>query len=289
MQVMRPQPSSVSSGIPTTAPRGGCRPLAAWMILALLGGCAAGPTGGRAPTPLSEAEWRALATPRPSPVPGAPRLSVAEIELLGSPGWADGAPVPATVGLTELVVAGLLRRQDVRVVERRRFAAAAEAERAGGPLPGAPRAGVSPGSELTATVAWVPLGGGGASLEVRLSETATGRVALSRRALVPLDAEPVGLARAAVGALLDALRELDRLPSWQDPLADAAPSEYVVSGISGPAFDDFLDGLAAEERWRWEGARLGYESAARAPGFFEAEAALARAARLRSGGTLGES
>jgi hypothetical protein len=49
-----------------------------------------------------------------------------------------------------------------------------------------------------------------------------------------------------------------------------------------------MAGLEAEERWDWEGARRGYQAAlAAAPGFLEAEAALARAARLRNGGTLG--
>lgn len=270
-------------------PAGGAA-LAVLAALAALGGCAGGPTAGSGPAPLSEPEWRTLATARPSPVPGAPHVAVAGFELLGSPAWAEGAPVPASLALTELVVAGLLRRQDVRLVERRRFAEAVEAERAGHARPAeAPRAGVSPGAELTATVAWVPFGTGGASLEVRLAETATGRVAASRRTLVPADAEPVGLARAAVGALLAALRELERLPAWEDPVAGAAPSEYAASGVPAEAFTSFLDGLAAEEIWRWERARVGYRTAAAAPGFFEAEATLARAARLRLGGTLGES
>ena len=273
-----------------TTCRGGSPPLPLWAVLALLGGCAAGAPEPAAPPSLSETEWRSLATPRPDPLPGAARLSVAGVELLGDPPWPDAGPVPAALGLTELVVAGLLRRADVRLVERRRFAAGVEAERAGAVRPaGAPSAGVSPGSELTASVTWIPLGTRGASLEVRLTETATGRVAGTRRARVPADAEPVGLARTTVGALLAALGELGRLPAWDDPLAGAAPSEYVASGVSSEALTAFLTGLAAEERWRWERAGVAYRSAGGAPGFFEAEAALARTARLRLGGTLGES
>ncbi|HUF75042.1 MAG TPA: hypothetical protein VMM35_02130 [Longimicrobiales bacterium] len=258
---------------------------------ALLGGCAGGPASSSAPPPLSDAEWRALAAPRPAPLPGAARLSATEIELLGDPAWPAFGAVPARLGLTELVVAGLLRRPDVRVVERRRFAAAVDAERAGARRPsGAPPAGVSPGSELTASVAWVPLGTGGATLEVRLTETATGRVAVTRRALVPADPDPVGLARTVVGNLLAALDELGRRPAWDDPVAGAAPAEYAATGVSSEALAAFLTGLAAEDRWRWEGARIGYQAAAAgAAGFFEAEAALARTARLRLGGTLGES
>ena len=272
-------------------------PAARWIPLltgaALLGGCAASPPGGSgssAPPALSDAEWRALAAPRPAPLAGAPRLSLAEIQLLGAPPWPALDPLPAPLGFTELVVAGLLRRADVQVVERRRFGAAAEAERAGAPRPpGAPPAGVSPGSELTASVAWVPLGSDGGTLEVRLTETATGRVAATRRARVPADPEPVGLARATVGTLLAALDELGRLPAWDDPVAGAAPPEYAVTGVPSEAVAAFVTGLAAEERWRWEEARVGYQAAARAAGFFEAEAALARTARLRLGGTLGES
>jgi hypothetical protein len=264
-------------------------PLVAWTAASLLGACAGGP-GRAAPAPAaSEAEWRTLATPRPTPLPDAVRLSVADIELLGEPAIPSIGSMSARLGMTELVAAGLLRRADVRFVERRRFSAAVEAERSGGARSGgAPPAGVSPGAELTATVTWVPLGTGEASLEVRLTESATGRVARTLRVLVPGDAEPVGLARVSVGAILGALDELGRLPAWNDPIEATAPAEYVPSGVPSGALDDFLAGLAAEERWRWESARVAYQSAARAPGFFEAEAALSRTARLRLGGTLGE-
>jgi hypothetical protein len=89
--------------------------------------------------------------------------------------------------------------------------------------------------------------------------------------------------------ILALLGDLGRLPAWDDPVAEASPDAYVASGVPPAALADFLSGLAAEERWRWEGARVAYRSAARAGGFFEAEAALARTARLRLGGTLGES
>jgi hypothetical protein len=265
-------------------------PLAAWTAAALLGACAGAPTGGASGPAASEAEWRVLASARPTPLAGAVRLSVADLELLGEPHYFAVGPVPARLGLTELVAAGLLRRADVQFIERRRFAAAVEAERGGrARLPGAPPAGVSPGAELTATVTWVPLGTGAGSLEVRLTESATGRVAQTLRTPLPADPEAVGLARAAVGAILAALGEMGRLPAWNDPIAMAAPPAYAASGVSPQALSDFLAGLDAEERWRWESARVAYQSAARAPGFFEAEAALARTARLRLGGTLGES
>jgi hypothetical protein len=257
---------------------------------ALLGGCAAGARGSGTPPAPSNAEWRALAAPRPAPLPGAARLSVADFELLADLPWPASGAVPARRGLTELVVAGLLRRRDVHLVERRRFAAAVEAERAGTPLPpGAPPAGISPGSQLMASVTLVPLGTGSATLEVRLTEAATGRVAVTRRALLPANSDPVGLARTVVGSLLAALDDLGRLPAWSDPVAGSAPAEYAATDVTTEALAAFLTGLAEEERWRWEEARAGYQAAARVPGFFEAEAALARSARLRLGGTLGES
>jgi hypothetical protein len=242
-----------------------------------------------APT-LSEADWRSLATPRPTPLPGAARVALTQLELLGDPGWPRAAPVSASLGLTELVAAGLLRRGDVRFVERRRFAAAVDSERGGGARPaGAPAAGISPGAELSVLLTWIPLGPGEASLELRVSEMATGRVAETRRVSVPDDPDPVGLARAAVAAILATLDEMGRLPAWDDPVGDAAPAAYAASSVPTASVGDFLTGLAAEERWRWEAARVAYQSAARAPGFFEADVALARTARLRLGGTLGES
>jgi hypothetical protein len=231
-----------------------------------------------------------LAAPRPVPLEGATRVSVAPVQILGDLTYPADAPVPAELGLSELVIAGLLRRADVQLVERRRFGAAFEAERRGEVRPPqAPPVGVSPGSELTASLVWVTLGVGGASLEVRLVETATGSVAGTRRVALPTGADPVGLARAAVGAIVAVLGELDRLPSWDDPVGAAASSEYAATDVSPRALSDFLSGLAAEERWQWERARAAYQSAGRTETFYEARAALARTARLRLGGSLGES
>jgi len=98
-----------------------------------------------------------------------------------------------------------------------------------------------------------------------------------------------GVARAGVGAILAALDDLGRLPDWEDAVGIPAPGSYEASGVPQTALNDFLGGLAAEEAWRWDAARDAYQAAARARGFPEAEAALARTARLRLGGTLGES
>jgi hypothetical protein len=254
----------------------------------LVGGCATAGTV-EAP-PATEAEWRALAVPRPVPVPGAVRLALSGIELAADPPWALATPVSASLGLSELVIAGLLRRADIRLVERRRFAAAVEAERSGrSRTAGTPPAGMSEGPELLASLVWVPLAAGEASLEVRLSTMASGAVTATRRVVLPLDADPVAIARQAVSAIVAALSEAGRLPDWEDPLAAAAPAAFTPSGVPRRAVEHFLAGLAAEEAWRWERARESYQAAAGSVGFFEASAALARTARLRLGGTLGES
>lgn len=247
-------------------------------------------TAGAPPPPsATEAGWRALATPRPARLPGAPRLALAAVELLASPSWSVDSAVPLSLGLTELVAAGLLRRADVRFVERRRFAAAADAERAGLARPrGAPAVGVSEGAELVATVVVAPLGAQ-LALEIRLADAATGAVRTSRREVVPADADPVGLARQAVAGILAAAAALGRLPSWADPFPAAAPSTYARAPVPERAVASFLSGLAAEEVWSWERARAAYQAAAASGGFVEAETALARTARLRLGGTLGES
>lgn len=274
--------------MPGSSPTFFVRGAAAAFGFAFIAACAtAGTTSAPAAT---EAEWRVLASPRPSPVPGAPRLALTGVEMLAAPPWSLESPVPLSLGASELVVAGLLRRADVRFVERRRFAAAAEAERGGGPRPrGAPPAGVSDGAELVATVVWAPLAAGQASLEIRLADAATGAVRGTRRVLLPRDADPVALARQAVAGILAALAELGRLPEWSDPVPAAAPPAFAPSGVPLRAVEAFLAGLAAEESWRWEPARESYQAATVSIGFVEAEAALARAARLRLGGTLGES
>lgn len=250
--------------------------------------CGGGATRG-SPSAATEAEWRALASPRPAALPGAPRLS-ADVQVVGSPSWPTTAPVPPALGLSELIVTGLLRRRDVQLVERRRFTVAAQAERSGRPRPaGTPPVGVSPGTELLATLVWVPVSAGQASWEVRLTDTQTGTVVASDRVAVPADGDPVAIARTAVGAILGLLDRMGRLPAWNDPAPSAAPRSYAPSDVSFAALTSFLRGLAAEETWSWERARVAYVEAAQGGGFVEAEAALARTARLRNGGTLGES
>jgi len=230
-----------------------------------------------------------LASPRPPAVAGAARVSLDTVELAGQAPWSFASPVTPGLALSELVVAGLLRRGDVRFVERRRFAAAALAEERGERRPaGAPPAGVSEGAELLASVVWVPLPTG-SSIEVRLTEAARGAVVGSRRASIPAGSDIVATARTVVRTLLAALESVGRLPAWTDPLGSAATGQAAGSGVPDRAVESFLRGLAAEESWRWEAARASYQDAAESVGFFEAEAALARAARLRLGGTLGES
>jgi hypothetical protein len=257
---------------------------------AVLSASCSGGGAARGSGTASEAEWQSLALPRPSPLPGAVRLSLAEMQLLAAPPWPAAAAVPPALGLSELVSADLLRRADVQFVERRRFAAVVDAERDRvRRRPGAPAAGVSSGAELLATVVWVPLSAGQASLEVRLTETATGVVAGTNRLALPADADPVSLARATVAAILAGLERMGRLPAWDDPDPSEAPRSYLPSGVPPEALIDFLRGLAAEEQWSWEPARSAYQAAQRRVGFIEAGAALARTARLRAGGTLGES
>lgn len=252
------------------------------------GACAGAARTTTATDVASEAEWRALSVPRPDPLPGAPRVTVSGIDFLGSFPWSAPGTVTPALGVEELVAAGLLRRRDVRFVERRRFSAAVESVRRGiRRPPGAPPPGVSQSAEFMTTAAWIPTASGQATVEVRLAVLQTGGMAGATRVIVPDDADPVTLARAIVDGLLSILEDLDRLPTWVDPLrppADA-PSEHV----SADALRSFFAGLASEEVWEWEGARRGYQAAAADPAFHEASTALARAARLRLGGTLGES
>jgi hypothetical protein len=221
-------------------------------------------------------------------------VSIGGVEILGQPAWGAAAvqanDVATDVALSELVVAGLIRRGDVRFVERRRFAAAVAAEQSGVPRPAAaPPAGLSQSAEILASAVWFPLPAGGASIEVRLTESARGAVLGTRRTTLPPDADLVSTARVTVGTILAVLGELGRRPDWPDPVANAAPERFAPSGVRPGAVSSFLTGLAAEESWRWEAARVAYQAAGESVGFFEAEAALARTARLRLGGTLGES
>lgn len=270
--------------------RGTYRPLQLLLLLApvALAGCAGASSDPdeAAPVPdaATEAEWRALATPRPEPLDGAPRVGLATVEILSTPSWTLPAGMSPGTAVTELAAAALLERRDVRFVERRRFARAAEAERRGEPRPsGAPPAGVSPGAELLGAGTWVAPGTGSAWLELRLTDVATGGVVATGRTETAVDADPVALARALVASLEEALAEGGRLPAVAAP----RPPEGVPPPTATAAF---LRGLAAEERWSWEEARRSYRSALEGAGAFpEARAALARTARLRTGGTLGAS
>jgi len=257
--------------------------MALTIVVAACGGAGSASSGGGT---ASDAEWQALSAPRPTPLSGAARVSVADVEFLGAYAWRGPGTVTASLGVAELVVTGLLRRRDVRFVERRRFSAAAEAERRGvGRARGAPSAGVSQSADYATTAIWVPLGTDQTAVEVRLTVLETGRVAGATRVSVASDVDPVTLARAIVTGVVDVLDEIDQLPTWADPLS----SDQVTSGVSQEAQSYFMRGLAAEEIWDWEGARRGYQAAAADPSFHEAASALARTARLRLGGTLAES
>jgi hypothetical protein len=252
--------------------------------------CASAGPGRLEDDTATDAEWRALASSRPVPLPGAPRVALAGVELAPGAPWTLVSPVPLDLGLSELVVSGLLRRRDVEFVERRRFSVALEAERSGGGRPPrSPPAGMSRGAELTATAVRLPMGGGQAVLEVRLTNTQTGAIAGANRLVIPADADMVGTARAIVATILTTLDDLGIRPQWQDPNESAAPTSYRPTGIPEERLESFLAGLGAEERWNWEAARRSYLSASEREDFFEARVALARTARLRLGGTRGES
>jgi hypothetical protein len=258
----------------------------------LAAGCAGGggAAGPAAPAlRASDAEWASLAAPRPEPLAGAARVAVGEIRVLGTPSWST-APVESTLGMSELVAAGLLRRRDVQHVERRRFAAAAEAERTGAARPeGAPPAGTSPGAQYVVSATWASVGLDSAFVDLRLSDAQSGAVVATWRGATAPDGDPVAIARRVVAGTLAALDQLGARPAWEDPEGAAAPAAYRASGVSAAAVSSFFQGLAAEDAWSWERARTAYQAALSAggPSFVEAAAALARTARLRNGGTLG--
>lgn len=275
--------------MPRTAPRR--QPgIAALFLLVAAGGCGGG-LGAPAATSggdASEAEWAELAVPRVAPVQGAARVSTGPVQFL-STDTAFSGPLDADVVMAELVAMSLLRRRDVHFVERRRFTVAADRERRGLPRePGAPAAGVSPGAEFIATVAVASLGMDSAWVDVRLTEAATGGVVSRWRGGAAPSTDPVALARRATEGIVAALDSAGRLPPWDDPTRMAARGGGGPSGVPASALAFFVRGLAAEERWQWEPARRGYQRAlALHPAFHEAATALARAARLRQGGTLG--
>jgi hypothetical protein len=108
---------------------------------------------------------------------------------------------------------------------------------------------------------------------------------------MPKNGDPTSLARRVTGTLVAVLDSLNARPAWNDPLADAAPRAWRASGVPIAAVQSFLRGVQAEDAYDWEGARRAYQRARElgGAGFFEADVALARVARLHAGGTLGES
>lgn len=268
------------------------------LTLASLTACAGAATsdasGGAAE--ISESEWASVHRPRPAPLSGSARVTVSRIELLGQGRWSAETGVDAAVGLRELISVGLLRRRDVHFVERRRFAAAADRERRGEPRPeGAPPVGTSPGAELVLAGSWFPVGADSAVLELRLTDAESGRVARAWRIGTPPAATLPSLARAATGGLLRTLDEMGRRAAWNAPLAggaaEPAPDGYRSAGVPAEAVSAFRAGVAAEDRYDWSAAYRAYRRAMEVGGedFFEPWVALARAARLRAGGALGES
>jgi hypothetical protein len=241
----------------------------------------------------TDAEWRALRASRPAPLPGALRVTVTAVDFLGPYTW-PAAGISASIGVSELVSAGLMRRRDVAFVERRRFSAAAEAERRGERRQrGRPPTGVSHPVDFSVQSVWIPLSTDSASVEVRLVDMQSGQVVQSARSMIDVAPDPLILARAIVREALTLLDDQEPRPAWADPL-DASPLDPTANGDGEPrvapqALSSFLAGLAAEERWNWEAARRGYQAAATDASFHEAATLLARAARLRLGGTLAES
>ena len=275
---------------PSEAARSRGRRPGGWLVsVALLtAGCAAGvgpltSAGGAIGSP---ATWESLATPRVQPLPGAPRVSVGPVQLLGRTGPAVPG-VSVEVAVQELVSLGLLRRRDVDFVERRRFVAALERERRGGARPaGAPPPGVSRGADYVATATWASVGLDSSYVDVRLADATTGQVVSTWRGAADPDADILSVSRRTVRGILNALDNVLSVPVWTDPDGDAAPASYRPAGVAERALTAFLRGLAAEERWAWDRARVGYHEAGSTASFAEARTALARAARLRIGGTL---
>lgn len=237
---------------------------------------------GMAPAGLSPVDWSAISQVRPEVAPGAPVLTIAPFR--GS--------IPDSVGViaSELVLARFLHRTDVQVVERRRFTRAVDRIRRGLPAPdGAPEPGVTPsaGWRVATTVASVP--GGNARLTVQLVETATNRVAEARDVEAGSDRGVLEVSRVAGDLLLEMLAGLELLPEDAPPPEPWARADGVNRAEEATRL--FALGVAAEDRWDWEASGSAYRTALAVggPGFTEAAQALARVARLRAGGTLGQS
>ncbi len=255
--------------------------------LALFAACGGGPSVGT-PAPATDTEWRALRTPAPRALPGAPSVTVLDVTVTG--GWAGEVPSGTTlsIGVSELVTAGLMRRQDIDFVERRRFTPAAEAERQGRARPAsAPPPGVSRSVDFAVQAAWLAATPGRSSAEVQLVNPTTGVVVGGTRREFDGPVDPVTLGRAIVSAVVELVdAETDR-PEWSDPMPPVMNAGG-PSGVADRAVTSLLAAVAAEDRWQWEAARRGYQAAAADPDFFEAGILLGRTARLRLGGTLAE-
>ena len=252
-------------------------------LLLLLIGASAGCGGSGS----GSSDWESIAAPRPSPLDGAPRVMVRNIEVEG--GAEDpGATVSLPETLEELIGAGLLRRRDVHFQERRRFLEAVRNEEAGVPRPrGAPPIGTSAGTEVLLSGTWRV---DRAQVALRLVDVETSEIIRSGVAEVPLDAEAVSVARVMVGWMTQMLEEQGRIPAWDDPIPASAPPSYIHADVPPLALEHFRRGVEAEDGYDWEGARVAYQAASEISHgrFFEADVALARVGRMRSGGTLGD-
>lgn len=265
-------------------PRSRGRAVASALGLVVLAGCggAHGTIQSDAGPPRSPVNWEAIRQVRPDPVTDAPTVTVPPFEGL--------LPEGMSVTLAELVMARFLHRRDLVMVDRRRYAAAVERLRRGLPAdPSAPEPGLSPGADWILEAAASPTPGDDVTLTVRLTESATGRIAATRAVTSPSKSGWLGAAREAGDLLLDMLREAGRLPvDGQEtaPWALAGPVDSPEEAVRL-----FAEGVGAEDRWAWEEAGSAYEAAGQAggAGFTEAAQALARVSRLRAGGTLGRS
>jgi hypothetical protein len=196
-------------------------------------------------------------------------------------------PNSTALGVGELVGARLLDRDDLLLLDRRRLSAAVERERQGLPRPpGAPPIGTPPGIEwlIGMTVAESP--GDSVTLALRLTAVESGVHREAWQVVAPVS-NPVDLARRLGEGVLDLLAQEGLVPeAGSDDRLPLGPVEHPEE-----AFRSFVLGVEAEDTFNWDAARAAYERASTlgGPGFPEPIHALARAARLRRGGSLAKS